>query len=89
MKQLYLLLFTLFAACLFGCLEEPEMDTSLQNAFAPELEKFTRANVDITATTVVARATVKKENGDPVTERGFIYWLKNTTKVETVNETNL
>lgn len=89
MKQLYLLLFTLLAACLFGCLEEPEMDTSLQNAFAPELEKFTRANVDITATTVVARATVKKENGDPVTERGFIYWLKNTTKVETVNETNL
>ena len=89
MKQLYLLLFTLFAACLFGCLEEPEMDTSLQNAFAPELEKFTRANVDITATTVVARATVKKENGDPVTERGFIYWLKNTDKVETVNETNL
>lgn len=89
MKQLYLLLFTLFAACLFGCLEEPQMDTSLQNAFAPELEKFTRANVDITATTIVARATVKKENGDPVTERGFIYWLKNTTKVETVNETNL
>lgn len=89
MKQLYLLLFTLFTASLFGCLEEPDMDPSLQNAFAPELEKFTRANVDITATTIVARATVKKENGDPVTERGFIYWLKNTTKVETVNETNL
>lgn len=89
MKQLYLLLFTLFAISLSGCLEEPDMDPSLQNAFAPELEKFTPANVDITATTIVARATVKKENGDPVTERGFIYWLKNTDKVETKKETNV
>lgn len=61
MKQLYLLLFTLFAISLSGCLEEPDMDPSLQNAFAPELEKFTPANVDITATTIVARATVKKK----------------------------
>lgn len=89
MKQLYLLLFTLFTTCLFGCLEEPDMDPSLQNAFAPELEKFTIANIDITATTIVARATVKKENGDPVTERGFIYWLKNTNEVKTKKETAL
>nr|WP_129733654.1 kelch repeat-containing protein [Parabacteroides goldsteinii] len=89
MKQLYLLLFTLFAISLSGCLEEPDMDPTLQNAFAPELEKFTPANVNITATTIVARATVKKENGDPVTERGFIYWLKNTDKVETKKETNV
>lgn len=89
MKQLYLLLFTLFAISLSGCLEEPDMDPTLQNAFAPELEKFTRANVDITATTIVAKATVKKENGDPVTERGFIYWLKNTNDVKTKKETNL
>lgn len=89
MKQLYLLLFTLFTACLFGCLEEPDMDPSLQKALAPELDKFTMDNVNFTATTIVARATVKKENGDPVTERGFIYWLKNTNEVETKKETNL
>ena len=89
MKQLYLLLFTLFTACLIGCLEEPDMDPNLQNALAPELEKFTMDNVDFTATTIVAKATVKKENGDPVTERGFIYWLKGTNEVQTQKETDL
>lgn len=89
MKQLYLLLFTLFATCLFGCLEEPDMDTNAQNVLAPELEKFTMDNIKATATTISARATVKKENGDPVTERGFIYWLKKSNQVETKKETDL
>ncbi len=60
MKQLYLLLFTLFAICLSGCVEEPDMDTNLQNVLPPEFEKFTQADVSFTATSIHAKATIKK-----------------------------
>lgn len=82
MKQLYLLLFTLFAICLSGCVEEPDMDTNLQNVLPPEFEKFTQADVSFTATSIHAKATIKKENGDPVVERGFVYWLKDSKDIQ-------
>ena len=38
MKQLYFLL-TIFSLLLSGCLEDPDMNTGLQNALKPEFEK--------------------------------------------------
>ncbi len=82
MRQLYLPLSVLFVACLSGCLEEPDMSTGLQNALPPEFETFTQADISITATSICAKATIKKENGDPIVERGFIYWLEGSTDVQ-------
>ena len=73
MKQLYFII-TILSLLLFGCLEDPEMNTGLQNALKPEFEKFSGDDITTTATTILAKATIKKENGSPVTERGFQYW---------------
>ncbi len=75
MKQLYytLLIFS-FLFFLSGCVNDPDMDTRLQNASAPEV-----GNIEIqdsTATTIRVKAVVKTENGAPLTERGFRYWEK-------------
>ena len=61
MKQLYFLL-TIFSLLLSGCLEDPDMNTGLQNALKPEFEKFSGDDITKTATTIVAKATIKKEN---------------------------
>lgn len=73
MKHLYYILFIL-PALLFlpGCVDDSDMDTRLQNASAPELGDLTL--VSASATTIVVKATVKKENGASLTERGFKYW---------------
>ena len=81
MKQLYFLL-TIFSLLLSGCLEDPDMNTGLQNALKPEFEKFSGDDITKTATTIVAKATIKKENGSPVTERGFQYWEENSTNIQ-------
>lgn len=73
MKQLYYILFILpFLLFLPGCLEDPDMDTHLQNASVPELGDLTLESAS--ATTIIVKATVKKENGASLTERGFKYW---------------
>lgn len=76
MKQLYYTLFILsFLLFLTGCLEDPDMDTRLQNASVPELGELTLESSS--ATTIVVKATVRKENGAELTERGFKYWPEN------------
>lgn len=73
MKQLYFALFLFsFLSFLSGCVEEPEMDTRLQNASVPEMGKT--VYVENTATTISVKATVLKENGAPLIKRGFKYW---------------
>lgn len=76
MKQLYYTLFIFsFLFFLSGCVNDPDMDTRLQNASVPEV-----GNIEIqdsTATTIRVKAVVKTENGAPLTERGFKYWEKN------------
>ena len=67
MKQLYFII-TILSLLLFGCLEDPEMNTGLQNALKPEFEKFSGDDITKTATTILAKATIKKENGSPVTD---------------------
>lgn len=75
MKQLYYTLFIFsFLFFLPGCVDDPDMDTRLQNAAVPEV-----GNIEIqdsTATTIRVKAVVKTENGAPLTERGFKYWPK-------------
>lgn len=76
MKQLYYTLFIFsFLFSLSSCLDDPEMDTRLQKASVPELGKIELG--EKTATTVLVKASVKKENGAPLNKRGFKYWLKN------------
>lgn len=73
MKQLYYILFILpFLLFLAGCLDDPDMDTQLQNASVPELGDLTLESAS--ATTIIVKATVKKENGASLTQRGFKYW---------------
>ena len=59
MKQLYFII-TILSLLLFGCLEDPEMNTGLQNALKPEFEKFSGDDITKTATTILAKATIKK-----------------------------
>ena len=76
MKQLYYILFIFsFLFFLSSCLDDPEMDTRLQKASVPELGMIELG--EKTATTVLVKASVKKENGAPLNKRGFKYWLKN------------
>ncbi len=73
MKHIY----SFFAFCAFifilsGCLEDPVMDTGLQQALIPEL-----GTVEVgekTATTISVSSSVIKENGSPLLKRGFKYW---------------
>lgn len=73
MKQIYISLFIFsFLFILSGCLEDPEMDKRLQNASVPEMGKT--VYVENTATTVSVKATVIKENGTALLNRGFKFW---------------
>lgn len=85
MKQLYFII-TILSLLLFGCLEDPEMNTGLQNALKPEFEKFSGDDITKTATTILAKATIKKENGSPVTERGFQYWEEKSSNTRKVTD---
>lgn len=88
MKHFYYLIYLLSSLFfLSGCVEDSDMDTRLQNAGVPELGTFTNENISKTATTIVATATVYKENGSPLTERGFKYWRSdNVNETDTVRE---
>lgn len=60
MKQLYYTLFIFsFLFFLSGCVEEPDMNTKLQNASVPEMGKT--VYVENTATTILVKSTIKKK----------------------------
>lgn len=72
MKHKYLLLsiFTsLFA--LSGCVEEPDMNTQLQNGKAPEVSDTEKLNTYASA--IELKAKILKENGTPVQECGVCW----------------
>lgn len=48
------------------------MNTKLQNASVPEMGKT--VYVENTATTILVKSTIKKENGASLIKRGFKYW---------------
>lgn len=89
MKQLYYIIYLFsFLFVLSGCVEDPDMDTRLQNAEVPQIAAFTNENVSKTATTITATASITKENGSPLIERGFKYWPSdNINDADTVRET--
>lgn len=73
MKQLYYTLFIFtFLFHITGCVEDPDMDPRLQNASVPEMGKIESG--EKTATSVVVKSVVMKENGAPLEKRGFKYW---------------
>lgn len=74
MKNIYIFLFGIaFLGLGYGCLEDPDMDTRLQNAKAPTVKAPEKDH--LSATSLVVRASVELENGSVVTERG-VCWGK-------------
>lgn len=73
MKQLYYtLIISSFLFLFYSCLDEPDMDGGVQNARVPEVgvTEFREK----TATTLLVSSSVIKENGLPLTKRGFRCW---------------
>lgn len=72
MKHIYLLLSFFASLCLLvGCVDDPEMDTHLQNGIAPEVSETSR--VDISASTMTLKASILKENGSQILECGVCW----------------
>lgn len=72
MKHIYLFLSAfIFLSILSGCIEDPDMDTRLQNAKAPEISETTQGKVYASA--IELKASVLKENGTPVLECGVCW----------------
>lgn len=73
MKQLYYTLFIFsFLFLFYSCLDEPDMDGGVQNALVPEVGETEFG--EKTATTLLVSSSVIKENGSPLTKRGFRFW---------------
>lgn len=74
MKNVYIFLFvSVFLGLGYGCIEDPEMDSRLQNAKAPTVKVPEKDH--LSATSLVVKAAVELENGSVVTERG-VCWGK-------------
>jgi N-acetylneuraminic acid mutarotase len=71
---------------LTSCIDDPEMEQGLQGAGAPVFEEAP-IFISKTASSIEVSASVSKENGKHITERGFVYstspnpTLSNGTKV--------
>ncbi|MDR0430485.1 MAG: hypothetical protein LBH58_08435 [Tannerellaceae bacterium] len=69
MKHIYTLILSSISLCIFyGCVEDPELP-GIINGGKPAIELDTI--MDVTASSVRVFATILKQNGSPVTERGF------------------
>ncbi|MDR2918146.1 MAG: hypothetical protein LBV72_02120 [Tannerella sp.] len=77
MKQrniLYTIACTLFVLSgLYGCIDDPEFDSGVRNAKAPEIGELIISGRDKTASTITLKSSVLQANGYPVTERGFMW----------------
>lgn len=72
MKHIYLFLSAfIFLSILSGCIEDPDMDTRLQNAKAPDISETTQGKVSASA--IELKASILKENGTPVLECGVCW----------------
>lgn len=56
---------------LSGCVEDPDMDTRLQKAKAPEVSE-TSMEGEAYASSITLKAQIMKENGLPVKNVGFV-----------------
>lgn len=78
MKHIYLILPVLLFFSLFtSCLDDPDMDTRLQNAKKPEVSQVEK--VDVFASTIKLKASILKEHGSPIQECGVCWGEDETT----------
>lgn len=77
MKHIYLILSVLLFFSLYtSCLDDPDMDTRLQNAKKPEVSQVEK--VDVFASTIKLKASIVKEHGSPIRECG-VCWGEDET----------
>ena len=81
MKQIYAIVLGIisFIGLLPGCVDDPEMDTRLQNAKAPEVSETTLEG-EIGASSITLTAQIMQENGLPVTECGVCWSVQEQTQ---------
>ena len=81
MKQIYVIVLGIisFIGLLPGCVDDPEMDTRLQNAKAPEVSETTLEG-EIGASSITLTAQIIQENGLPVTECGVCWSVQEQTQ---------
>ncbi|MDR2473996.1 MAG: hypothetical protein LBD53_10650 [Tannerella sp.] len=86
MRTLYYLTYALSALLIIGCIEENDLEQGFKGAGEPVMASD--ATVDgKTASSIQVTAKVDKENGSPVTDRGFCYGtspsptIANSTKI--------
>ena len=81
MKQIYAIVLGIisFIGLLPGCVDDPEMDTRLQNAKAPEVSETTLEG-EIGASSITLTAQIIQENGLPVTECGVCWSVQEQTQ---------
>ena len=86
MKKLQFILVTFILLLLLkGCISYPEMETSVVGAKVPEFEKAAES-VSQKATSVRVFAILGKENGEKITERGFVYSTSPSPTLENGNK---
>lgn len=74
-------LFLLFG--LYSCIDDPEYDSGVHNAKAPDISEVIIIGRDKTASTIALKSSVLNANGSPVTERGFLW---NTDSIRPDND---
>lgn len=81
MKYIYSIILSAvsFIWLLSGCVEDPDMDTRLQNAKAPEVSE-TSLEGNIEASSITLKAQILKENGLPIRECGVCWSIQEETR---------
>lgn len=80
MKYIYLFILSAisFLWILSGCVDDPDMDTRLQNAKAPAVSETSQ--VEIQASSITLKAQILKENGSPIKECGVCWNTQPTSQ---------
>lgn len=72
MKRIYIFfLFCSLAGFVFSCIDDPVMDTHLQNGIAPEVSET--SEISKKASTITLKASILKENGSQILECGVCW----------------
>lgn len=81
MKYIYLIFLSAvsFLWMFSGCVEDPDMDTRLQNAKAPEVSE-TSMEGEAHASSITLKARIMKENGLPIKECGVCWSTQKGTE---------
>ncbi|MDR1980317.1 MAG: hypothetical protein LBQ39_01695 [Tannerellaceae bacterium] len=86
----YLSVFFLLVAgmcLLYGCLEDPDIPDGVVNAGKPQVDSLKLAGTP-TATTIQVSAKIIKQNGSPVVEYGFRWYIDGSDSVDSLKIEN-